>query len=343
MITGDYPGTAVNIARQIGFSHPENVITGRDLENLPESEIAQRIKTTAIFARVIPEQKLKIVNMLKNSGEIVAMTGDGVNDAPALKSADIGIAMGARGTDVAREASSLVLLDDDFESIVSTVRLGRRIFDNIKKALSYIVSVHIPIAGLSLIPVLLKWPLIMMPVQIVFLELIIDPACSIVFEAEHEEKNVMKRKPRVVGEKVFGMGPLLLSVIQGLVALGVILAVFVLSGKLNATGDEARAMAFATLVVSNLCLILTNLSLSRNIFEILRDPNPAMWWVISGAFSVLIAVFYVPVLRELFSFGTLHLNDILLCVAAGFFSIVWFEIYKVIRKMHAPDIYPGNI
>lgn len=332
MITGDYPATAENIAKQIGLKNSGGIITGKELEEMPEAELLARIKGVNIFARVVPEQKLKIVNTFKAAGEVVAMTGDGVNDAPALKSADIGIAMGARGTDVAREASSLVLLDDDFESIVAAVRMGRRIFDNLKKALSYIVSVHVPIAGLSLIPVFMKWPLIMMPVHIVFLELIIDPACSTVFEAEPEEKNVMSRNPRGKNEPVFGMKPVLISLLQGLVVLGVVLAVFIFSGKVDAGEKEARTMAFATVVVANICLILTNLSWTRNVFEIIRDPNPAMWWVISGALALISAALYVPFLRELFGFGILHVNDVILCVAAGLFSIAWFEIVKMIAK-----------
>jgi Ca2+-transporting ATPase len=210
--------------------------------------------------------------------------------------------------------------------------MGRRIFDNLKKALSYIVSVHVPIAGLSLIPVLLNWPLIMMPVHIVFLELIIDPACSTVFEAEPEEKDVMNRKPRGKDDPVFGIRPVVISLLQGFIVLGVVLTVFVLSGKLNAGENEARTMAFATVVISNICLILTNLSWSRNIFEIIRDPNPAMWWVISGAVALITAVLYIPGLRDLFGFGLLHINDVLICFGAGLFSIMWFEIAKFMLK-----------
>ncbi len=211
MITGDYPLTAQVIGRQIGLDHTEECITGTELDQMSEDELKKRISTATLFARAVPEQKLRIVNALKANGEVVAMTGDGVNDAPALKSADIGIAMGGRGTDVARESSSLVLLDDNFSSIVAAVRLGRRIFDNLKKAMAYIFSIHVPIAGMSLIPVLLNMPLVLLPVHIVFLELIIDPACSIVFESEKEERNVMHRPPRT-GMKGFSQKRLLHSV-----------------------------------------------------------------------------------------------------------------------------------
>ena len=211
MITGDYPLTAQNIGRQIGLRNPDNIITGPELEKMTDEQLRERIKNVNIFARVVPEQKLHIVDAFKANGEIVAMTGDGVNDAPALKSANIGIAMGGRGTDVAREASTLVLLDDDFSSIVGGVKMGRRIFDNLKKAIAYIFSVHIPIAGLSALPVLLGWPLILLPVHIVFLEFIIDPACTTVFEAEPEETDIMQRKPRSIHTRLFNKKAAIIS------------------------------------------------------------------------------------------------------------------------------------
>ncbi len=335
MITGDYAGTAKCIAGQIGLKNHDIAITGEELEKMNDDELSVKIKVCNIFARVVPEQKLKLVKALKANGEIVAMTGDGVNDAPALKSAHIGISMGGRGTDVAREASSMVLLEDDFSSIVQAVRMGRRIFENIKKALSYIISVHVPIAGLSLIPVIFKWPLILMPVHIVFLELIIDPACSTVFEGEAEEKDSMKKPPRDRTKKVFGAAMIGAAVCQGLAVMAVILCVMFISGRINASEEESRAMAFTTLVVANMGLILTNLSRTRNIFEIAAGPNKTKWWILSGAAVMLAAVLCVPFLRELFRFGKLHAGDVLLCVAAGAASIMIFEILKIVqgRKM----------
>jgi P-type Ca2+ transporter type 2C len=333
MITGDYPGTAQNIARQIGLSRPEDFITGPELDQMSEDELTRRIASVNIFARVVPEQKLRIVKALKSNREIVAMTGDGVNDAPALKSAHIGIAMGGRGTDVARESSSLVLLDDDFSSIVQAVKLGRRIFDNIKKAVSYTFAIHVPIAGLSMIPVIMgeSWPVILMPVHVVFLELIIDPACSVIFEAENAEPNVMTRPPRNPKERLFSLRSSLLSIIQGVGVLAVVLAVFVLSRKhFQHTENDSRALAFVTLVISNLCLILTNRSWSRTILSMFKEPNGALWWVVCGAIVFLGLIINVPFLQNLFHFDGLHLRDWILCISAGIAGILWFEILKVI-------------
>ena len=227
MITGDYPGTAQNIARQIGLLPADGIITGPELDQMSDDELRERIKTTCIFARAVPEQKLRIVQALKANGEVVAMTGDGVNDAPALKAAHIGIAMGGRGTDVAREAAALVLLDDNFASIVRAVRMGRRIFDNLRKAMTFIFSVHIPIAGMSLLPILFKLPLALLPIHIVFLELIIDPACSIAFETERDEADIMQRPPRRLEEPLFGREMILTGLVQGLGVLAIVLGVFV--------------------------------------------------------------------------------------------------------------------
>jgi len=196
---------------------------------MDDATLQERIKSTTIFARVVPEQKLRLVNALKANGEVVAMTGDGVNDAPALKAAHIGVAMSKRGTDVAREAAAPVLLDDDFSSIVQVVRLGRRIYDNIRKALTYIIAVHVPIAGMALLPLLFGWPLVLLPIQIVFLELIIDPATSVVFEAEPEPAEIMKRPPRDPQEPMFGKRGLLIGVLQGIGVLAVMLVVYLVA------------------------------------------------------------------------------------------------------------------
>jgi Ca2+-transporting ATPase len=333
MITGDYPGTAESIGRQIGLRNPDKIITGPELDAMSEEELRRRIGEVSIFARVVPEQKLRIVEALKANGEIVAMTGDGVNDAPALKSAHIGIAMGGRGTDVAREASALVLLDDDFSSIVQAMRLGRRIFDNIKKAVAYVFAIHIPIIGLSLIPVLLgDWPLILLPVHIVFLELIIDPSCSVVFEAEAAETNVMNRPPRNPRESLFNLRAVSVSVMQGLAVLAIVMAVFILARAQGHSENNARGLTFAALVVANLGLILTNRSWTRTALSMFREPNRALWWVVGGAAAFLGLVLYVPFLRNLFRFAPLHAYDLAICLAAGAASVLWFEIMKLIRR-----------
>ncbi len=332
MITGDYPVTACHIAREIGLENPDQCITGAELKIMTDEELCEKIRSVNVFARVIPEQKLKIVAALKKNGEVVAMTGDGINDAPALKAAAIGIAMGEKGTDVAREASSLVLMDDNFLSIVGAIKMGRRIFDNLRKAFGYTFAIHVPIAGLSLIPVLLgNFPIILWPVHIVFLELIIDPACSIIFEAEKEEKNVMTRPPKRLEEPFFGWKKILFSCLQGVGILIVTLGVYLVG--LHAGYDEkvVRAMVFISLIASNIAVIMTNRSWTVHIFRIIATPNPAQLWVIGGAIFFLTMVLNTPFFLKLFQFSRPSPANILLCVLAGATTIIWFEIYKMVN------------
>jgi Ca2+-transporting ATPase len=322
----------MHIARDIGLKPADRVITGPELSNMSDEELKERIKTVSIFTRVVPEQKLRLVNAFKDNGEIVSMTGDGVNDAPALKSAHIGIAMGGRGTDVAREAADLVLLDDDFSSIVKAIRMGRRIFDNLRKAMVYILAVHVPIAGLTLLPVLLGWPAILSPVHVVFLELIIDPSCSIAFEAEPAEKDVMNRPPRNRKEPLFRRKAVIMSILQGVVVLAITLAIFGVSRQLGHAEGEARTLTFVTLVIANICLIFTNRSLSGTIISSIRSKNKALWLIVVAAIVFLVLVVYVPFLRDLFKFDILHANDVGICVAAGAVCATCFEAIKFLSR-----------
>jgi len=332
MITGDYPTTAESIARQAGIAHPEKSLTGLELNQMSDEDLAKRIRDVNVFARVVPEQKLRIVTALKANREVVAMTGDGVNDAPALKAAHIGIAMGGRGTDVAREAASLVLLDDDFSSIVAAVKLGRRIFDNIRKAVSFIFAVHIPIAGLSMLPIFSPgWPLLLFPVHIVFLELVIDPSCSLIFEAEEAEADIMRRPPRDPNERLFSLKSIGLALLQGCTALAACLIIYFWARPTHGN-DAARALTFVTMVISSIAIILTNRSWTLSILESICKPNAALWWVLGGTGACLTLVLTWPVTQRLFHFAPLHASDLLLAGGAGIASILWFEVLKVMRR-----------
>lgn len=332
MITGDYPATAQSIARQAGIADPEQVITGPELQAMSDEALAGRIRDVNVFARIVPQQKLRLVTALKAHGEVVAMTGDGVNDAPALKAAHIGVAMGGRGTDVAREAASLVLLDDEFASIVAAIKLGRRIYDNIRKAVIFTFAVHVPIAGLSMLPIFIPgWPLLLLPIHIVFLELVIDPSCSLVFEAEAAEPDIMRRPPRAAEERLFSLKALGLSLVQGGTALAACVAVYVVA-RAGRGDDSARALTFAALVVSFVAMILTNRSWSHSLLASLRLPNRALWWVLGGTTAFLALVLSWPMAQRLFHFAPIRGLDLLLACALGFASILWFEAFKAVQR-----------
>lgn len=332
MITGDYPGTAVSIATQIGLENSQVYLTGSDLEKMKHSDLREALKTVNVFARIQPILKLSIVEVLKLNGEIVAMTGDGVNDAPALKSAHIGISMGKKGTDVARETSDLVLIDDNFVSIVSAIRLGRQIFDNLKKAISYIFSIHIPISGMALLPLAFNMPPMLFPAHIAFLELVIDPSCSTVFESQPEEDNIMNKPPRNLKEPMIGKKIMIFGLLQGLSVLVVVFLIYFIYLKLNKGVEYSRTMSFSTLVFANLLLILLNLSWKKNILKTLFSGNKILLIVLTLTFVFLVMCIYVPFVRSLFYFSYLPVKDFLLTFILAFVSLIWFEAYKIFTK-----------
>jgi P-type Ca2+ transporter type 2C len=325
MITGDYPVTARAIARQAGLQG-DQVLDGPSIEHMSDDELAAAVQRVSVFARIVPAQKLRIVSAFKASGAVVAMTGDGVNDAPSLKVADIGIAMDGRGTDVAREASSLVLLDDDFSSIVRTIRLGRRIYDNLRKAMAYIIAVHVPIAGLALLPLLSDLPLIFGPVHISFLEMIIDPVCSMVFEAEPAEEDIMKRSPRASTSPLFSPALVAWSLLQGTIALIALAALYVLAIKRGLPENDARSLTFVSLVLMDLGLVLVNRSFATSLAELLGKANRALVWVSAVTIVLMALVLIWPPGRELFHFGPLHGDDLtlVLIIVTAIFVILEF-------------------
>ena len=334
MITGDHPVTARIIARQVGLPEGE-ALTGAEMESLADAELRLRVRDVNVFARALPEHKLRLVNALKANGEIVGMTGDGVNDGPALKSAHIGIAMGERGTDVARESADIVLLKDDFASIVDAVRLGRRIFDNLSKAVVYVFAIHIPIAGMSLIPVLAGWPVALLPVHIAFLELIIDPACSVVFEAQKEEEGVMNRPPRSVKARLFAGGVLWWGILQGAGVLVILALVFGLSWNRFGNQDQARTASFIVLTVSNLLLILSNLS-KRGGLAAVMGANATFWWISCGTAAFLAVSLYIPFLSGVFHFAIPDRIHVVLTLVAIAVTMVWFSALKALRSRKVP-------
>jgi len=327
MITGDYPATATAIARQAGLD-PETIVTGEALSGMDDATLAEQARTTTVFARIMPEQKLRIVAALKADGEIVAMTGDGVNDAPSLKAAHIGIAMGGRGTDVAREASSLVLLDDDFGSIVAAVRLGRRVFDNLRKSMGFIIAIHVPIAGLALLPLIFGLPILLWPMHIAFLEMVIDPVCTLVFEAETEEEGIMQRPPRDPASPLFSASLLGWSVFQGAVVLALTAGIFLAALARGMPAPEVRSLTFFALVFGIVGLIFVNRSFSASIITAFRRRNAALRWVLLVVTVVLGVTLVVPFAQHLFRFGPLHADDIALTAAAGLLTIIILEIVK---------------
>ncbi|MBU9728708.1 cation-translocating P-type ATPase [Diplocloster modestus] len=338
MITGDNGVTAASIAKKIGMKNYDHIITGDILNNMTDDELREKVKEVSIFSRVVPEHKMRIVKAFKDNGEIVAMTGDGVNDAPALKYADIGIAMGKRGSEVSREAADLILLDDNFTTIVETVKDGRRIYNNIRKAIGYVFTIHIPIAFASLLaPILGIAPvaLFLLPLHVVLLELIIDPTCSIVLERQPAERDIMERAPRNPKEKMLTPGIFIKSVLQGLVLFAASFGAYytTLAGN-EANAPVARAMGLAIIMISNLLLVQVNSSecdfAFRSVARLAKDI--VMWAVNIGTIAGLIVIFYTPV-AGLLKLAPLSATQLLSAAGIAAVSVLWYELVKLFKKL----------
>jgi P-type Ca2+ transporter type 2C len=327
MITGDHAITAQAIAKQAGI-RSLRILSGLDLANMSDEALKEAVQSTSIFVRIKPDQKLRLVKALQQNQHVVAMTGDGINDAPALKAAHVGISMGQRGTDVAREASSLVLLNDDFSSIVNAIKQGRQIYDNLHKAIAYVVAIHIPVAASVFIPIVLGAPPMLSPIHILFLEMIIDPACAIVFEMEPPEDDLMNQAPRNPDEKMFNLQHISMAIIQGIGLSIAVLALYLGLPGLDVSLMTATTIGFATLVLGNILLIIATRSNQHHLLSILRKPNPSQKWLIGltlGSFALLL---FFPALRTHFSFSHVSLEDMLLIIGASLACLAWYELTK---------------
>jgi Ca2+-transporting ATPase len=333
MITGDHPNTAAAIAHEIGLDGLHLIVTGDQLDSMDDRELATQIAEVSVFARVKPEHKLRIVRALQASGHVVGMTGDGVNDAPALRAADIGIAMGGRGTDVAREAAALIITDDNYNSIVRGIKRGRATYANLQKAMSYVIAIHIPIFGLALLPIFsTNWPLILLPGLVAFHEVIIDPACSVVFEEESPDPKIMEEQPRKPDSRLFSRREIWLAATQGFSTFLALLSLFL---YLNASGrseQEVRSMIFGALMISNIFLILTNRSRSLTILQTFKNRNNrAVPWILALALGILFSLILIPPLRTLFDLGAIAFTDWLVMFIVSVPGVLWYEIFKMTR------------
>jgi Ca2+-transporting ATPase len=342
MITGDYPSTAESIAKKAGLIETDSILTGSDLEKMDDKELGMKIKSIHVFARIVPNQKLRIIKALQANGEIVAMTGDGVNDAPALKAADIGIAMGEKGTDVARESAALVLMDDKFSTIVAAIRSGRKIMDNLEKAMTFILAVHVPIVGLTLLPAFFsELPIILLPMHIVVLELMIDPICSLAFESEKEENNLMKRPPKNPRVTFFGRRKILNSIALGLLLFAVTIVVYFVSLNFNLVDNEIRTLTFSTLIFCDVFLVLSTLSKSRNIFQVLFEKNISLLIILFVTLAFLVLMIENRYLNELFQFQKTSFKYVfyafLLSIVFGLLleSIKYFSNKRKVNDFHS--------
>ncbi|WP_036296644.1 cation-translocating P-type ATPase [Methylosinus sp. PW1] len=334
MITGDYPATALAIARQAGIEAQSGALSGAEIAALSEAALDDAVETTRVFARIRPEQKLALVEAYKRNGHIVAMTGDGVNDGPALRAAHVGVAMGQRGTDVAREAASIVLLDDRFASIVAGVRSGRRIFANLRKALIFVTAIHVPIAGLALTPILFLLPPVFYPVHVVALELVIDPICALVFEGEPAERHQMEEPPRSPTEPLFGLRQIGAGFFEGAVLLAALLGVYFVSMRTGEGEGETRALVFVGLVIGNLAMAFAS---AAEPGTSLFDKRRVAFWSIAAVTTLVLAlVVYLPAAAELFRFAPPAPRDLAWTVATTLAAGGWSGVYKAVRRNVSP-------
>lgn len=340
IITGDNAATTTAIAQQIGFEGLEHSLTGDELMQLSDADLQKKVMQTNIFTRMFPEAKLRIINALKEQNQIVAMTGDGVNDGPALKAAHIGIAMGKKGTEIAKQAASLILLEDDLSKMVDAVAMGRKIYTNLKKAIQYIISIHIPIILTVFIPLALGWifPNILSPVHIIFLELIMGPTCSIIFENEPMEKNTLSQKPRSATASFFNWKELITSIIQGLTITIGTLFVYQLSVYQGLDEAHTRTMVFTVLIASNIFLTLVNRSFYYSILTTLRYKNNLLLLIIGITIALTALLLFVAPLTRFFEFETLSLLQLITCVGIGFASVIWYEFVKIITRLKSKNI-----
>lgn len=330
MITGDYPETALNIAGESAIRQEGAVITGDAVMEMTESNLQEAVKTSSVFARMFPAAKLRVIEALKANGEVVAMTGDGVNDGPALKSAHVGVAMGRRGTEVAKGAASMVLLTDDLAHMIRAIKTGRRIYQNLRKAIRYIISIHLPIILTVLVPLVLGWPYLhmLLPIHVIFLELIMDPTCAVAFENEPAEPDVMERPPRAHTNNLFSLSELGLSLIQGGVITVGILAMYQYAVSLGKDEATTRAFVFTTLLASNVLLTLINRSFEKLITETIFYRNQLLWWIIGISFALAAAILFLPALQKTFQLGPLTGGEVGLCLLTAAISTGWIEIWK---------------
>jgi Ca2+-transporting ATPase len=337
IVTGDNAETTSTIARQIGFNNPEQTLNGDELMEMDDATLQKKVMETTIFTRMFPEAKLKIIEALKANNQIVAMTGDGVNDGPALKSAHIGIAMGKKGTEIAKQAANLILIDDDLSKMIDAIAMGRKIYINLKKAIQYIISIHIPIVLIVFIPLVLGWiyPNIFSPVHIIFLEIIMGPTCSIIYENEPMESNLMLQKPRPLTNTFFNLKEITISIVQGLVITLGLLLIYQHCVQNSCTENVTRTIVFLTLIASNIFLTLANRSFYYSIFTTIQYKNSLVLIIIGTTVIATSSLLFIPVFSHFFMFDSVSALQIGMSILVAFISVFWIEIYKIFKRRNS--------